>query len=102
MASYAVAWRKDGEDVRVGKLELAASGFRLEAGARRGDRLFVLRVLYLDLLDAGMARFGQRIGSRPTVALTSVRGLLWIAPVGIGMAREVLELVHSGLSERPE
>ena len=102
MASYAVAWRKDGEDVRVGKLELAANGFRLEAGARHGGRVSVLRVLYRDLLGAGMARFGQRIGSRPTVALTSVRGLVCIAPVGVGMAREVLELALSALSERPE
>lgn len=102
MASYAVAWRKDGEDVRVGKLELAGKGIRLEAGERQGGRVSVLRVLYRDVSDAVMAGFNERIGGRPTVTLTSVRGLVSISPVGFGMARDVLEHVHSALSERSE
>jgi hypothetical protein len=102
--SYAVAWRKRDEEIRVGKLEMAADGLRLEAGRRRGGRVSVLRVFYRDLLGAGMARVGQRIDKRPTVALGSGRGPLWIAPVGVGVAREVLALIHSALEtvERPD
>jgi hypothetical protein len=95
--SYAVAWRKGDEEIRVGKLEMAANGLRLEAGRRRGGRVSVLRVFYRDLLGAEMARVGQRIDKRPTVALGSGHGLVWIAPVGVGVAREVLALIHSAL-----
>lgn len=76
------------------KLEFGAKGLRLEAGKHRGGRVSVLKLLYCDVIRADMAPVGRRLRNRPTVALTSSRGLVYIAPAGVGVAGEVLELLQ--------
>jgi hypothetical protein len=95
MSTYAVAWRDQDGPLIAGKLELGTKGLRLEAGRHRDGRVSVLSLLYRDVTRAEMAPVGKRLSDRPTVALTAAtRGLLYIAPVGMGVAREVLDLLQ--------
>jgi hypothetical protein len=99
VASYAVAWREDGDAVRSGKLEFPGGGIRLESGTHRDGHISVRHVAFQDVLGAEMAPVKQRIGDRPTIALTSVHGVVALAPAGVGVALEVLDVLRAGLPE---
>jgi hypothetical protein len=93
MTAYPVAWRDDSGPVHVGRLELGEESLRLEAGTYRSGRLTVLSVRYRDVLKAEMATPEARVEKRPTVAVNGSSGALFIAPNGLGLAREVLGLL---------
>jgi hypothetical protein len=99
MASYAVAWSEEGDAVRVGKLEFPGGGIRLESGNYRDGHISVRHVAFQDVLNAEMAPVKQRIGDRPTIALTSVHCVLALAPTGMGVALEVLDALRAALPE---
>jgi hypothetical protein len=99
VASYAVAWSEEGDAVRIGKLEFPGGGIRLEAGNHRDRHISVRHVAFRDLLSAEMAPVKQRIGNRPTIALTSAHGVLALAPTGMGVALEVLDTLRAALPE---
>jgi hypothetical protein len=99
MASYAVAWREEGDAVRVGKLEFPGGGIRFESGNHHDGHISVRHVAFQDMLSAEMAPVKQRIGDRPTIALTSVHGLVTLAPGGVGVALEVLDALQAALPE---
>jgi hypothetical protein len=99
MASYAVAWSEEGDGLRIGKLELAGGGIRLEAGTHRDGRFSVRHVAFQDMVSAEMAPLKQRIGNRPTVVLTLVHGVVALAPTGMGVALEVLGHLQAALPE---
>lgn len=94
MTNYAVTWRDESGAVHAGRLDVGEKGLRLEAGSHRGGRISVLRLLFRDVSRAEMAPDAQRLGNRPTVALTGPHGSVHIAPTGMGFAREVLGLVQ--------
>jgi hypothetical protein len=94
MTSYAVAWREDGDPVRMGKLELNGQAVHLESGTHRDGRMVARHIPYHDLRGAELAPVKQRIANRPTVTLTSAHGAVSLAPAGIGAAREVLRTLR--------
>jgi hypothetical protein len=99
MSAYAVTWRDGSGDIKSGSLELGETGFRLEAGSYRSGRRSVLRVLYQDIVHVEMAPRGSRLGHRPTIALEGAKRSLYLAPSGLGLAREVLGFLQGlGLS----
>jgi hypothetical protein len=97
--SYAVAWSEDGASVRVGKLELLDGGLRIESGTHQDGRISVRRVTFRDVVKAEMAPVRLRIAARPTIVVTSLRGVVAIAPAGIGAASEALALLQAALAE---
>jgi hypothetical protein len=99
MASYAVAWSEEGDAVRSGKLEFPGGGIRLESGHYRDGHFSVRHVAFQDVLSAEMAPVRKRIGDRPTIALTTVHGVLALAPTGMGVALEVLDVLRAALPE---
>jgi hypothetical protein len=90
MAEYPVAWQTDGGPARSGRLNVGTSGIRLEGGRHRVGRLSARRVLYEDIEEARMAPTDKRLSRRPTVQLRSRNGSLYIAPLGAGLALEIL------------
>jgi hypothetical protein len=99
MASYAVAWSEEGDAVRVGKLEFPGGGIRFESGNHHDGHISVRHVAFQDVLNAEMAPVKQRIGDRPTIALTSVHGVVALSPTGMGIALEVLDALRGALPE---
>jgi hypothetical protein len=99
MSTYAVTWRDRGGPIYAGKLELVRDGIRLEGGSRSGKQISVVKLRHEDLIEATMAPFRERVGNQPTVSVSNPRGLLHIAPVGAGVAREILELVQRAGTE---
>jgi hypothetical protein len=90
MASYAVAWKENGDPVRMGKLELVGEAIHLECGTHRDGRILVRHIPYRDLRGAELVPVKGRIANRPTVAVTFSHGAISLAPAGIGAALEVL------------
>ena len=91
--SYAVTWAVGEGPVRVGKLELAPAGLRLEGGGPTG-RLYSLVVRYRDLAGVHVARSaGERIRLHPTVVVERAgRAAIRIAGVGgLGTTTEVFD-----------
>ena len=97
--SYAVAWSEDGAAVRVGKLEFLPTGLRIESGTHQDGRISVRHVTFRDVVKVEMAPIRSRIGTRPTICVTSLRGVMAIAPAGIGAASEALALLQGALAE---
>jgi hypothetical protein len=97
MSHYAVAWRNDHGQVQTGRLDVKAGGVRFEGGRHRSGRLAVLQLLYRDLFDAEMAPTERRVQGRPTVELRSRHGSVYVAPVGAGLARELVALLQRRL-----
>jgi hypothetical protein len=92
-SSYAVTWRDGSGPLRVGKLELAPGGLRLEGGGSQG-RLYSLSVRYRDLAGARVAREGaERLRQRPTLVIERLsRASIRIASIeGLGTTTEVFE-----------
>lgn len=99
MSAYAVTWRDGSGDIKSGSLELGETGFRLESGSYRSGRRSVLKMLYRDIEHVEMAPQAARLGHRPTIALEGATRSLYLAPSGVGLAREVLGLLQGlGLS----
>lgn len=98
MSQYAVAWRDQGGSVQTGRLDVNAQAVRLEGGGHRSGRLAVTRVLFRDLLRVDMAPTSERIHGRPSVELRSRHGSVYVAPVGAGLARELLQVLQHRLT----
>lgn len=97
MAQYAVAWQDDDGLVQTGRLDVNPLDLRLEGGRHRSGRLAMKQVLYRDLTDVGMAPMKKRVQDRPTTELRTRHGCIYVAPVGAGVARELLELLQRRL-----
>jgi hypothetical protein len=100
MSHYATAWRSEDGEVQTGRLDLKARAVRFESGRHRSGRLAVLQLLYTDLLDAEMAPTEKRVQGRPTVEIRSRHGSIYVAPVGAGLARELVALLQRRLEPR--
>lgn len=94
MAHYAVAWRTDGGPIQAGRLDVGMKGVRLEGGLHRSGQLSTRRLLYRDVMEAKMAPRGKRLRHRPTIQLRGENESLYIAPLGAGLAREILGAVQ--------
>src|SRR5262245_45904081 len=65
--SYAITWQEPGGAPHSGKLEVRASGIRLEG--RNGEGPVSLLVPYADLVGLRVAPSRERLGGRPTLVL---------------------------------
>lgn len=98
--TYAVRWRDERADVRVGKLELGRSSLVLEGGRKRG-RLSVRLIRYADVAAVRMAEGpDERIDGHPTVMIHAGKApVLAIASVeGLGSVRELFERLSLAVS----
>src|SRR3954470_15001299 len=102
MGSYAVTWRERGGPLYAGKLELDQNGIRLEGGCGSGKHLSIVKLRYRDVALIAMSSFRDRLVKQPTLQVTARRGPLYIAPSGVGVAREVLEMVQGARNSRGE
>jgi hypothetical protein len=72
-ASYGVIWQNGGQ-LRAGKLELVASGIRLECAGDDGEAV-VVELPYVGLCGVRVARGGvDRLDGRPTLVLEQANG----------------------------
>jgi hypothetical protein len=100
MSHYATAWRNEDGQVQTGRLDMKARAVQFEGGRHRSGRLAVMQLLYRDILDAEMAPTERRVQGRPTVELRSRHGSVYVAPVGAGLARELVALLQRRLELR--
>jgi hypothetical protein len=99
MSTYAATWRDECGVVQSGRLELGQRALLLDGGRYRSGQRSALRVLYRDIVRVDMAPFGARLDDQPTIALTGTNRSLYLAPAGLGLAREILGLLQlAGLS----
>jgi hypothetical protein len=99
VVSYAVAWKENGDPVRMGKLELDGEAIHLETGTHRDGRILVRHISYGDLRGAELEPTGRRIANRATVAVSFAHGAISLAPAGIGAALEVLHTLQQAVTE---
>jgi hypothetical protein len=60
-----------------------------------------MKLRYEDVAHVEMASVRDRLAEQPTLALTTPRGPLYIAPSGVGVAREVVAFLRTAAeSER--
>src|SRR5262249_46392941 len=93
--SYAITWQEPGGAPHSGKLEVRASGIRLEG--RNGGGPVSLLVPYAELVGLSVAPSRERLGGRPTLVLGRDGGAdIRVASVGAaGVISEVAEQVAS-------
>lgn len=93
--SYAMTWQEADGAPHSGKLELRASGMRLEG--RNGAGPVSLLIPYAELLRMRVASGPERLGGRPTLVLARGGGSdIRVASVGAaGVISEVAEQVAS-------
>jgi len=91
--SYAIAWQEPIGPLRSGKLELRASGLRLEG--RNGTGPVATLIPYDELLDLRAAPWQERLGGRPTLVLgRRGAGDIRLASVGApGVISEIVDQV---------
>lgn len=93
--SYAITWQETGGTQHAGKLEVRASGVRMEG--RNGNGLASILVPYDEVLSLRVAAGPERLAGRPTLVLGRRGDDIRIASVGgaPGVISEVAEHVAS-------
>jgi hypothetical protein len=92
--SYAMTWQEPDGASHAGKLEVRASGVRLEG--RNGAGPISVLVPYAELLSLRVATGPERLGGRPTLVFSRRGGDIRVASIGAaGVISEVAEEVAS-------